>query len=46
MKSSLVLVSALVFYLLKNKKNVEEDWLVVDEMSETLMISTQEKINL
>ena len=43
MKSSLVLVSALVFYLLKNKLNVEEDWLVVDDMTETLMISNHEK---
>ena len=46
MKSSLVSVSALVFYLLKNEWNVEEDWLVVDDMTETLMISTQEKIQL
>ena len=42
MKSILVSVSALVFYLLKNEWNVEEDWLVVDDMTETLMISTWE----
>ena len=43
MKSSLVSVSVIVFSLLKNEWNVEEDWLVVDKMTETLMISTQEK---
>ena len=43
MKSSLVSVSALVFYLLNNEWSVEEDWLVVDDMAETLMISTKEK---
>ena len=43
MKWSLVLVYALFFSLFKNKWNVEEDWLVVDDMTETLMISTQEK---
>ena len=34
MKLSLVSVSALVFYLLKNEWNVKEDWLVVDDMME------------
>ena len=43
MKSSLVSVSALVFYLLKNEWNTEEDWLVVDYMTETLIITTEEK---
>ena len=46
MKSSLVSVSALVFSLLKNEWNSEEDWLVVEDMTETLMISTEEKIQL
>ena len=31
------------FFLLKNERNVEEDWLVVDNIMETLMISTEEK---
>ena len=43
MKLSLVLVSELVFYLLKNEWNVEEYWLVVDGMTETLGISTEEE---
>ena len=42
MKSSLFSVSALVFYLLKSEWNVEEYWIVVDDITETLMISTQE----
>ena len=42
-KSSLVSVSALVFSLLKNELNVDEDWLVEDDMTETLMISTEEE---
>ena len=46
MESSLVSVSALVFSLFENELNVEEYWLVVDYMILTLMISTQEKINL
>ena len=46
MESSLVLASALLFSLLKNEWNVEEDWLVVDNMTETLMISSQQKIQL
>ena len=41
MKSSLVFVSALVFYLFKNEWNVEENWLLVDYITETLMISTE-----
>ena len=43
-KSSLVSVSALVFYLLKNEWNAEEDWIAIYDMTETLMISTEEKI--
>ena len=43
MKSSLVSVLTLVLYLLNNESNVEEFWLVVDDITETLMISTQEK---
>ena len=46
MTSSLVLVSALVFSLLKSEWNVEEYWLMVDNTTETLMISTWEKIEL
>ena len=46
MKSSLVLVSALVLYLLKIEWHIEEDWLVVDDMTETLMIQTQEKTRI
>ena len=46
MKSSFVSVSALVFSLLKNERNFEEDWHVVDDMTENLMISTKEKIQL
>ena len=46
MKSSLISVSALVLYLLKIEWHIEEDWLVVDDMTETLMIQTQEKIEL
>ena len=40
MKSRLVSVSALVFSLLKNEWGFEEYWLVVDNIMETLMIST------
>ena len=40
MKSSLVPVYALVYYLVKNELNAEEHWLVVDKMTETLLIST------
>ena len=43
MKSRLVSVSVLVFTLLKNELNVEEDWLMVYDMAETLIISTEEK---
>ena len=46
MKSSLVSVSALVFSLLKNEWNAEEDWLDLDDTTENLMISTEEKIQL
>ena len=46
MKSSLVLVSAILFSLLKNEWNPEEDWLVAEDMTENLMISTEEKFNL
>ena len=43
MKSGLVPVFAPLFSLLKNKWNVEKYWLVVYDMTENLMISTQEK---
>ena len=33
----------IVFSSLKNELNSEEDWLVVGYMTETLMISTEEK---
>ena len=42
-KSSLVYVSTIVLYLLENEWNGEEDWLVIDDMMETLMIPTQER---
>ena len=45
-KSSLVSISALVFSSLKKEWNFEEDWLVVDYMMETLIISTQEIFKL
>ena len=43
-KSILVLVSSLVFSFLKHEWNAEEDWIVVDDMTETLMILAEEKI--
>ena len=43
-QSSLVSVSALVFYLFKNEWNTEEYWIAIDNMTKTLMISTEEKI--
>ena len=46
MKSSLVSVSALVSSLLENELNDEWDWLVLDDMTETLMISTWETFQL
>ena len=46
MKSSLVLVSALVFSLLKNEWNFEEDWLAEDDIIEISAISTWEKNQL
>ena len=46
MKSSLVSVSSLVFSLLKNEWNVEEYWLAVENMMETVMISTWENFQL
>ena len=42
MKSILVSVSALVFFLFKNERNVKEDWLVVNDMTISLTISTEE----
>ena len=44
-KSSLVSVSAIFFSLLKSELNVEEYWLVVEDMTKTLIISSQEKFN-
>ena len=46
MKSSLVYISELIFSLLKNKWNFEEDWPVEDEIMGNLMISTLEKSQL